>query len=81
MKTEKDFWAEESRLHNLCKAKGLDAYALVNACVDLENCQPFEGQEDYWSIAFYSMHNAVGSRLSELGIDAPTIFKDFEIKF
>lgn len=77
MKTEKDFWAEGRRLHDLCESKGLDGYALVNECVDLENCQPFNGQEDFWNIAFYSMHNATGQRLSDLGLKP----SDFGINF
>ena len=70
MKTEKDFVAEDKRI---------DAFGgyFSDPCVALEDAQPFEGQDCYWTMAIVCLHNGAAHRILEAGLNP----KDFGLEY
>jgi hypothetical protein len=58
MKTEKEFNQESKRL-------GLWS----DPCVALNDAEPFEGQENYWELAFNCLQQGAAFRLTEAGLN------------
>jgi hypothetical protein len=77
IKTEKDFWAEETKLSKLaheleCKhwTPSLNVRLHVNFSGALEDAESFKGQDVYWAIAINQLHVGLANNLEDYGICA-----------
>jgi hypothetical protein len=63
MTTEKDFWEEEKRIN------ALDFSLFADPCAALDAAQPFEGESNYWELAFYVLREHAAFRILEAGLN------------